>query len=75
MAIAWLLRSPVITSVLIGVSSAEQLKDNIGAIGNIVFTEENLRQLRKSLSNNSEMRKYNWELSVREALQPNLRAT
>ncbi len=49
MAIAWLLRSPVITSVLIGVSSAEQLKDNIGAIGNIVFTEEELKTIEEIL--------------------------
>jgi L-glyceraldehyde 3-phosphate reductase len=50
MAIVWLLRKPVITSVLIGVSSAEQLDANIGALDNISFNEEELAEIEKILT-------------------------
>ena len=49
MAIAWLLRKPVITSVLIGVSSVEQLETNIRTLDNISFTDEELEQIEKIL--------------------------
>ncbi|MCD7937450.1 MAG: L-glyceraldehyde 3-phosphate reductase [Tannerellaceae bacterium] len=42
MAIAWLLRKPVVTSVLIGASSVEQLEDNLKALDNVSFTEEEI---------------------------------
>lgn len=44
MAIAWLLAKDV-TSVIVGASSVAQLEDNIGAINNIAFTEEELRAI------------------------------
>lgn len=47
MAIAWLLRDPRITSVLIGVSSTAQLQDNLGAIKNIEFSEKELEHINK----------------------------
>lgn len=50
MAISWLLRDEVVTSVLIGASSPEQLKDNVGAIDNIEFSEEELHQIEKILN-------------------------
>lgn len=50
MAIAWLMRKPVITSVLIGVSSVEQLDANIATLDNISFTQEELVQIEKILS-------------------------
>ena len=50
MAIVWLMRKPVITSVLIGVSSAEQLDANIGALDNISFNEEELAEIEKILA-------------------------
>lgn len=46
MAIAWLLKDPRITSVLIGVSRPEQLDDNVAAVNNSVFTSEELVQIK-----------------------------
>ncbi len=45
MAISWLLHKPQVTSVLIGVSSAEQLRENIKAIGGKPFSKEQLQQI------------------------------
>lgn len=42
MALAWLLSQSVVTSVLVGVSKPAQLLDNIGAVKNTSFTEEEL---------------------------------
>ena len=43
MAIAWILRQPQITSVLIGASSSKQLKENIEALNNLKFSNEELK--------------------------------
>jgi len=43
MAIAWLLRQNQVSSVLIGASSADQLKENIKSLEQLQFTEEELR--------------------------------
>ncbi len=43
MAIAWILRQPQVASVLIGASSANQLKENIKALDNLQFTDEELK--------------------------------
>lgn len=40
MALAWLLKDNRVTSVLVGASSVEQLLDNLKALGNIDFTDE-----------------------------------
>ncbi|MGB3413118.1 MAG: L-glyceraldehyde 3-phosphate reductase [Microbacteriaceae bacterium] len=45
MAIAWLLRDGGVTSVLIGASSTEQLDENLGALGNLAFTAEELARI------------------------------
>jgi L-glyceraldehyde 3-phosphate reductase len=50
MAIAWLMRKPVITSVLIGVSSVDQLDANLGSLDNISFSEEELAEIEKVLA-------------------------
>jgi L-glyceraldehyde 3-phosphate reductase len=42
MALAWALRDPRMTSVLIGASSVGQLEQNIGALDNVEFTEDEL---------------------------------
>ncbi|MFI1744027.1 L-glyceraldehyde 3-phosphate reductase [Thalassobellus sediminis] len=42
MAIAWILRQPQVASVLIGASSANQLKENVKALDNLGFTDEEL---------------------------------
>jgi L-glyceraldehyde 3-phosphate reductase len=38
MALAWVLRDPRVTTTLIGASSPEQLKENVGAVENLEFT-------------------------------------
>jgi len=43
MAIAWLLRKPQITSVLVGSSSSNQLKENVKALDNLLFNHEELK--------------------------------
>jgi L-glyceraldehyde 3-phosphate reductase len=50
MAIAWLLKKPVVTSVLIGVSSVEQLDANLGTLDNLEFSEDELAQIEKILA-------------------------
>ena len=45
MALSWILRDCVVTSVLIGASKPEQILDNIKALRNISFTEEELRKI------------------------------
>ncbi len=42
MALAWLLKDPRVTSVLIGASSVKQLSDNMGALENTGFEQEEL---------------------------------
>jgi L-glyceraldehyde 3-phosphate reductase len=50
MAIAWILRQPQVASVLIGASSANQLKENVKALDNLSFTEDELRLIDKIVS-------------------------
>ncbi|WP_163710806.1 L-glyceraldehyde 3-phosphate reductase [Mangrovibacterium lignilyticum] len=45
MALAWLLKDPRVTSVLIGASSVKQLEDNVAAINNLEFTGDELRTI------------------------------
>jgi L-glyceraldehyde 3-phosphate reductase len=45
MAIAWLLKDPRVTSVLVGVSSEEQLNENLKTLNNLKFSEEELREI------------------------------
>lgn len=45
MALAWILRLPTITSALIGASSVEQIEENVKALDNLVFTEEELQRI------------------------------
>ena len=42
MAIAWLLKDKRVTSVLIGASSVNQLQDNLGALKDLLFDEQEL---------------------------------
>ena len=49
MARAWLLKDPRITSVLIGVSSVEQLDDNLKTLNNLSFSEEELNMIESIL--------------------------
>ena len=45
MAIAWTLRSPVITSALIGASRSEQIEDVVGALANLKFSDDELEAI------------------------------
>ena len=45
MAIAWLLKDERITTVLVGVSRPQQLLDNIGALDNLAFSGDDLREI------------------------------
>jgi len=45
MAIAWLLKDKRVTSVLIGASSVEQLKDNLKTLDNTSFSQEELDKI------------------------------
>ncbi|BDH56251.1 hypothetical protein MTP03_11900 [Tsukamurella sp. PLM1] len=42
LAIAWVLRSPAVTSALIGASSVAQLEDSVGAVANLEFSADEL---------------------------------
>jgi L-glyceraldehyde 3-phosphate reductase len=42
MALAWALRDPRVTTVLVGASSAAQLEQNVGALGNLEFSDDEL---------------------------------
>lgn len=50
MAIAWLLKDPRVSSVLVGVSKPEQLQDNIGALAKLEFSPEELAKIEKALT-------------------------
>lgn len=45
MALSWVLRDRIVTSVLIGASKPSQIVDNIGALGNTRFTSEELNRI------------------------------
>ena len=45
MALAWVLRLPVVTSALIGASSVRQLEDNLRALDQLYFSETELAQI------------------------------
>jgi L-glyceraldehyde 3-phosphate reductase len=45
MALAWVLKDPRVTSVLIGASKVSQIKDALGALDNTHFTHEELEEI------------------------------
>jgi len=45
MAIAWVLRGGHVTSALVGASKVSQIEENVGALQNLDFTEEELRAI------------------------------
>jgi L-glyceraldehyde 3-phosphate reductase len=49
MALAWVLRDKRVTSALIGASKVEQIEDNITALKNLQFTEQELIQIETAL--------------------------
>lgn len=49
MAVAWLLKDPRITTVLVGASSSKQLLDSIGCLQNLDFSAEELANIERVL--------------------------
>jgi L-glyceraldehyde 3-phosphate reductase len=45
MAVAWTLRDPRVTSALLGASSVAQLEDNVAALDNLAFDDEELAEV------------------------------
>ncbi len=50
MAIAWLLNNKAVATVLVGASRPEQIADNVKAIENLDFSEEELKEIGKILA-------------------------
>jgi L-glyceraldehyde 3-phosphate reductase len=50
MALAWVLRKPQVTSALVGASSVKQLEDNLAALNNLQFEEEELQAIEAVLN-------------------------
>jgi L-glyceraldehyde 3-phosphate reductase len=50
LALAWVLRHKIVTSVLIGVSKTQQLIDSIKCLDNLTFTEGELKEIDEVLS-------------------------
>ena len=51
MAVAWLLKDKRVTSVLVGASKVEQLKENINTLENLEFNKNELDEIEKILQN------------------------
>ncbi|MFI8377495.1 L-glyceraldehyde 3-phosphate reductase [Leeuwenhoekiella sp. NPDC079379] len=54
MAISWLLKDHRVTSVLVGVSKVEQLQNNIDALSNLEFSNDELSKIEDLLKKNSQ---------------------
>jgi L-glyceraldehyde 3-phosphate reductase len=50
LAVAWVLRDPRVTSALVGASSVAQLEDNVAALGNLRFADEELALIDDALA-------------------------
>jgi len=50
MAIAWILRHPIMTSALIGASKVSQVEECVAALDNLNFSEEELRTIENILA-------------------------
>jgi L-glyceraldehyde 3-phosphate reductase len=51
MALAWVLRDPRVTSSIVGVSSVQQLEENLGALDNLTFKREELEEIDRITKN------------------------
>ena len=45
LALLWVLRHPVVTSALIGASRVQQLEENVAALSNLEFSDDELREI------------------------------
>jgi L-glyceraldehyde 3-phosphate reductase len=53
MAIAWVLRLPVVTSALLGASSVTQLEENLKALNRLDFSSDELSEIESALRSGS----------------------
>ena len=51
LAVAWVLRDPVMTSALIGASKVSQIEDIVGALDNLDFSDDELQKIEDILAN------------------------
>ena len=49
MAVAWLLHNKAVATVLVGASRPEQIEDNVRAVENLSFSDEELERIEKIL--------------------------
>ncbi len=49
MAVAWVLRAPVMTSALVGASRVEQLEENVAALDNTDFSPDEIEAIESAL--------------------------
>ncbi len=49
MALAWLLHNPAVTTVLVGASRPQQIEDNVRAVYNIQFSDDEIAEIEKVL--------------------------
>ena len=56
MALAWVLRQKAVTSVLLGASRVEQIEENIGCLNSAEFSEDELDEIDRIVSDESEGR-------------------
>jgi L-glyceraldehyde 3-phosphate reductase len=47
MALAWVLKDSRVTTTLIGASTSEQIRENVGALKNLKFSADELSQIDK----------------------------
>lgn len=50
MALAWVLKDPRVTSVIIGASKVEQIEENVKGIHQEIFSEEHLKRINEILN-------------------------
>ena len=50
MAVAWVLRLPVVTSALLGASSAAQLEENLKSLDRLDFSDDELSEIESAIS-------------------------
>jgi L-glyceraldehyde 3-phosphate reductase len=50
MALAWVLRNPVITSALIGASKTSQIEENVAALKNLAFSADEIAAIERAVS-------------------------
>ena len=51
MALAWVLADERVTSCIIGTSSVKQLENNLDTLGNLTFSEEEIKQINTIINN------------------------